>query len=128
MTVASRSPLPRRAVLAGGLGVIGVGLAALPYGEWSKLLRPHYPPTPYDDLLSQMADRENAARLGAAVLADEKGFDARGTAQQLRTRLRNRLLADELSAELRAGRVKEVRGWILPESLAEICALAAKAS
>ena len=30
----------------------------------------HYPPTPYDDLLAQLVDREQAARLGAAVRAD----------------------------------------------------------
>jgi hypothetical protein len=128
MTAAPNTSIPRRTLLAGGLAVLGLGAAALLAFKVPALLGPHYAPTPFDDLLSQLPDRENATRLGQAVLARQKNFDARNTASLLRARLKNRPLGDVLSAELQQGRVVEVRGWILPETMTTLCALAAKAA
>jgi hypothetical protein len=37
-------------------------------------------------------------------------------------------LAGVVSADLAQGRMDEVRGWLLPQTLTQLCALAAKAS
>jgi hypothetical protein len=128
MTVASNTSIPRRTLLAGGLAVLGLGAAALLAFKAPALFGPRYAPTPFDDLLSQLPDRENAIRLGQVVLTRQKNFDPRNIASLLRARLKNRPLGDVLSAELQQGRVVEVRGWILPETLTTLCALAAKAA
>ena len=55
----------RRALLA-GLAAAGGALAAGLY-RFTDLLVKHYPPTAHDDLLEQLGDRDQAARLGAAT-------------------------------------------------------------
>ncbi|HEY5046678.1 MAG TPA: hypothetical protein VII49_01490 [Rhizomicrobium sp.] len=127
MTIDSKKSGPRRAFLAGGLALLGLGVAGGLFHEWPIIFGLHYPPTPYDDLLSRLPDRESAIRLGAAVLSAERSFDAHDTAVQLRARLKSEPLAEVLEAELRSGFLVEVHGWVLPNSLVKLCALAAKA-
>ena len=110
----------RRALLA-GLAAAGAVVAAGLY-RFTDMFGKHYPSTPYDDLLTQLADREQAAKLGAAV---------RGTpdAQALAVRLRAGMLGDlaaAAEADIAAGRLMEVEGWLLPQSVALLAALAAK--
>jgi hypothetical protein len=125
MTVASDTPLSRRTLVAGGITVIGLGAAALLAWQAPALMSPRYAPTPYDDLLSRLPDRDNARRLGKAVLS--QSFDARATAARLRTRMGSDSLGDAMTADLKQGRLTEVHGWVLPETLTSLCALAAKA-
>jgi hypothetical protein len=125
MTVASDTPLSRRTLIAGGLAVIGLGAAALLAWRAPALLSPRYAPTPYDDLLSRLPDRDNAKRLGKAAISHS--FDARATAAQLRARMGSNSLGDAMTADLAQGRLAEVHGWVLPETLTSLCALAAKA-
>jgi hypothetical protein len=109
----------RRAVIVGGLaGAVAAGL-----GAWKlRLFRKHYAPTPYDDLLNQIVDREPAAKLGA-VLGGRS--DAASLAARLRARPRLTVAA---RADIGAGRLVEADGWQLPESLALYAMLAAKFS
>ena len=57
----------RRNVLIGAGGAVVVAGAVF---EGRHLLRKHYKPTPYDDLLALLDDRDAAARTGKAVLAE----------------------------------------------------------
>lgn len=114
----------RRAVVAAGgiaaaLGVTALGLT-LP--QW---LGRRYAPTPYDDLLATLVDREQAARLGAVARATLPTFSPRAAARELRQRFEQRNLAKVLDADIREGRVAEIGGWLLPDSLAQLCTLAA---
>ncbi len=128
MSATSPALTSRRRLLAVALAGLGVSAAALIAYEARLLVGQRYAATPFDDLISQLPERENAARLGTAVLAQEKSFDARSAALQLRARIKNSPLADVLATDLRSGHLTEVRGWILPETLAALCALSAKAA
>jgi hypothetical protein len=113
--------MKRRGFIAGIAGA-GVALVAGVY-RFTDLFVKHYPPTPYDDLLGKLTDREQAARLGA-----EAGpFNLQGRAVQLRASLRNRSLTAAANADITAGRMAEVDGWVLPQTVAWLSALAAKA-
>ena len=58
----------KRRTLIGGVAAAGAAIAAGLY-RFTDLFVKHYPPTPYDDLLSVLVDREEAARFGALVRA-----------------------------------------------------------
>ncbi|HEX4273434.1 MAG TPA: hypothetical protein VHZ32_18730 [Rhizomicrobium sp.] len=111
----------RRDIIA-GIAAAGIALAAGVY-HFTGLFVKHYPPTPYDDLLSKLTDREQAAKLGAKVTA----FDLQRRVAQLRASLQNRSLTTAANADIAAGRMAEVEGWILPLTLVSLSALAAKA-
>lgn len=113
--------MKRRSIIAGAVAA-GAAAAAGLY-RFTDLLVKHYRPTPYDDLLGQLTDRDQAARLGANVSG---AFDAQSQAARLRSVLRGRSLADAANADLAAGRVAEVQGWILPQTVASLSALAAR--
>ena len=49
---------------------------------------------------------------------------ARAAARELRQRFERRNLAEVLDADIREGRIAEVGGWLLPDSLAQLCTLA----
>ena len=128
MTRDWKSEISRRPVLTGILGVAGVAvLGALAY-EAPGLLRRRYKPSPFDDLLAQLPDRDNASRVGAAVAAERPLFDADRTAKELRAKLAAISLSQAIEADLSQNRTVEVGGWILPETLANLSALAARAS
>jgi hypothetical protein len=91
--------------------------------RFTDLFVKHYPPTPYDDLLGQLTDREQAAKLGAKAPLTS---DAQSQATRLRAALQGRDLPTAANADIAAGRLVEVDGWLVPQTLAELCALAAK--
>lgn len=125
MTVASGPAVPRRRILAGGLAACGLGAAALAAYMFPGLRGQRYAPSPFDDLLAQLPDRDNAAKMGAAILSQQRHFDAHAAARVLRDRLSRKTFGQIVSDELAAGRTLEFRGWIVPESLGTLCALAA---
>ena len=128
MTGEWKSAISRRLVLSGILGALGlVALGGIAF-EASELSRQRYKPSPFDDLLAKLPDRDSASRLGAAVIAETPGFSATRAARKLQTELAAASLADVLSADLAQNRMVEVRGWTLPATLADLCALAAKAT
>jgi hypothetical protein len=109
-------------IVAGGaaaLVVAGVG------GRF--LLRKRHAPSPYDDLLILLEDRDAAAQIGETVLAEVDDFDPKAASDDLRARIGKRPLASILAEDAAKGRVVEAAGWVLPETLGLLCALAAKA-
>jgi len=112
----------RRRSLIAGVAAAGAAVAAGLY-RFTDLFVKHYPPTPYDDVLSMLLDREEAARFGALVRA----APAPGAlATKLRAILKPRGLAAAVEADVAAGRLAEVDGWVVPESVALLSALATK--
>lgn len=115
----------RRNLLMGAAGTVvvaGVGFEA------SRVLRKRYAPSPYDDLLAKLDDRDGSAQIGEAVLAEVETFDAKTVAAALRAKLQQASLADIATADAAAERLLEAHGWVLPQSLGLLCALAAKAA
>ena len=118
--------IPRRPLLialgaAVGLGVLGGGLY-----EADLLGHRVHHSGGYGDLLSILSDRDAANRLGAAMLDEEGAFESARVAHELRKHIARRPLAAVLADDLAQEQVVEVQGWILPESLALLCALSAK--
>jgi hypothetical protein len=113
----------RRTTLAIGAG--GLVAAVGGYEGW-RLLRKRYPPTPYDDLLSQLSDREAARELGRAFLSQHGKFTLPHAASALRARIGTKPLPAVLASEIAAGELIEAGHWLVPETLAGLCALAAK--
>jgi hypothetical protein len=128
MTQDWKSAISRRPVLSGILAALGIAIVGGVAYEAPQLSRRRYKPSPFDDLLAKLPDRDNAGRIGAAVVAETSAFNAESTARVLRARLAATPLADAMSADFIQNRMIEVRGWILPETLADLCALAAKAA
>jgi hypothetical protein len=114
--------MKRRIVIGGVLGLAAAGGAAWKFHLFAK----HYAPTPYDDLLNQIVDREPAAKLGAVVLRDHPELDAPSLAKQLRAA--PRALAGQAPRDATDDKLMEVAGWVLPQSVALYAALAAKAA
>ena len=112
----------KRRTLIGGVVAAGAAVAAGIY-RFTDLFVKHYPPTPYDDLLGQLTDREQAAKLGAKAPLTS---DAQSQAARLRASLQGRDLADAANADIAAGRMMEVDGWLLPQTLVWLSALVAK--
>ncbi len=121
---AMKAYLTRRNVLIGG-GVVAAGGLAVG-GRY--LLRKRHAPSPYDDLLALLDDRDADAQIGETVLAELDDFDPKLVADDVRTRVEGRPLAQVVTEDAVEGRVVEAGGWIMPETLALLCALAAKAA
>jgi hypothetical protein len=105
-----------------GLVAAGAAVAAGLY-RFTDLFVKHYPPTAYDDVLAMLADRQQAARIGAFV--PDAGAP-KILAARLRALFKPDGLAGAVKADLAADRLVEVDGWLLPQSVALLSALAAK--
>ncbi|MBU6299018.1 MAG: hypothetical protein KGJ79_07075 [Alphaproteobacteria bacterium] len=114
----------RRRIMFGAGGVVVLAGAAY---EGRRLLRKRYAPSPYDDLLALLDDRDADAQIGEAVLAGIDDFDAKAVSEKVRARLAHQPLARVAVADATEGRVLEADGWVIPETLALLCALTAKA-
>lgn len=114
--------LSRRNVLIGAGGVAVVAGAVVMAG------RVLHKPTPYDDLLALLEDRDADAKLGEAVLAEKGDIDVPSVALDLRQKLKHGSLAELATKDAADGRLVEGKGWVLPETLALLCALAANAA
>jgi len=114
----------RRAVAIGGSIAVAIGLAAIGI-EAPRLLERAYRKTPYDDLLGLLTDRSTAARLGRDARAGIAGLDPKNVARDLRERLTQQSLGQVIDADIAQHRLAEVKGWVLPQSLANLSALAA---
>ena len=102
---------------------VAVVAAASGAAAWRfHLFGPYYPPTPYDDLLHQITDREPARVFGQAALKIMPGKNAASLASALRGQAGLAALA---TSDPGKGRVTEVSGWVVPESVARYAALAA---
>lgn len=113
---------PSRRGLIAGVAAAGAAVAAGLY-RFTDLFVKHYPPTPYDDVLTALVDREQAARFGALASGT---LDANGLAARLRPMLKSGELAEAAKADIAADRLVEVGGWVVPQTVALLSALAAK--
>lgn len=123
MSDANKSWIARRPFLAGLLGVGGIAVIAGGGVIASGVLDSRYRATPYDDLLGLLADRQASARLGRAAIARMHRFNVREAAAGLRKRLKTSDWNDVVQADATANRTVEADGWVLPQALAELCAL-----
>jgi hypothetical protein len=105
---------------------MGVAIAGAAGYEGWRYFAKRYPPTPYDDLLSQLSDREAAKQIGRAFLATNSGLTPANAAAALRKRIGTRAIATVVQDEIAAGDIVEAAHWLLPQTLVGLCALAAK--
>jgi hypothetical protein len=115
----------RRSVLLGTAGAGVLAAAALGY-EAVRLLVPRHLPSPFDDLLALLPDRDAASEVGFAYLAEHPRFEATAIARSLRMEIASRPLASVLQGEIAQARLAEAGHWLMPETLALLSALAAK--
>ena len=113
--------MKRRSVIA-GVAAAGAVVAAGLY-RFTDVFVTHYAPTPYDDLLVQLVDRREASRLGAKVAG---AADSPSLAARLRNNLKPGSLGTTAEADVAAGRTLEVDGWVLPQTIVLLSALAAR--
>lgn len=114
----------RNALIGAAIAVVLAGGAI----ETTRLLAKRHAPSPYDDLLAKLDDRDADAQIGEAVLADLGPFDANAAAAGLRPKLAQTGLLTAVQQDAAGGRLLEAQGWVLPETLGLLCALAAKAA
>ncbi len=108
------SKILRRDFVMGLGGAVAVGLAA-----WSYFGPTGYPKTPFDDLLNQIIDRAPAITLGKAMPK------ASSTTLSEKLRQPGFALRKRSREDAAAGRVTEIKGWVVPETLALYAQLAA---
>ncbi|HXM00264.1 MAG TPA: hypothetical protein VN932_10070 [Rhizomicrobium sp.] len=120
-----KAEIARRPVLATLLGLFGLSLVGGTAYEAAHIIGRRYAPTAFDDLLSQLPDRDAAEKLGAVVLSNSPAFDVRKVARDLRAQIGTRTLSDVLGADAAQGRLAEVNGWLMPQTLVQLCGLAA---
>ncbi len=113
--------MTRRGLLLGGSALV---LAAAGGAAWQwNLFGKHYPPTPYDDVLGRLRDRDWAQKFGAQALTPN--FRADAAAARLRQLLGNGDLESAALRDTQEGRVVEAAKWLVPESVAQMAMLAA---
>jgi hypothetical protein len=112
----------RRRDVAAAVVVAGAAATAGLY-RFTDLFVKHYAPTPYDDLLMRLTDREEAAKLGTQL---KGSFDVAAQSARLRDTFRRQDLAAAANADIAAGRLVEVEGWVLPETVVLLSALASR--
>jgi hypothetical protein len=113
----------RRRTLVAGLAALAAAVAG--GTAWKlRLFRKHYPPTPYDDVLARLDDREWAAKFGGTAQGALPRFTPAGAAAELRGLLRSGSLERAALADAQAGRLLEAGGWLVPRSVALMAALA----
>ncbi len=123
-----KDSVARRPLLAALGALAGIGIVGGTVYEVSERWGGGAPRGPYGDLLAGLGDQNNAAIVGRAVLADASSFQARIVAESLRQMIGRKPLADVLVQDAVQGRIVETQGWVLPQTLTQLCALAGKAS
>jgi len=107
------------------IGGLAAALLAAGGAVWTlHPFRKTYAPTPYDDLLAQLMDRQAAAKLGAAVAKSRPGLTPASLAAQLRRP--GQTLKARAGRDAAENRLIEAGGWVLPESVGLYAALAAQ--
>ena len=112
--------LSRRSLTIGGIAVAATAAVAGAVYELPRLFR-NRARGEYADLANLLDDTDQAAIVGRALPAT----DIHEQAAAVRTRLQGRALSDVLSEEAARGALVEAGGWVLPETLGTLCAMAA---
>jgi hypothetical protein len=126
--------IARRPVLASLAGLLGIAAAGGLVYEGAYVFGRRYPHTKFDDLLDQLPDRESAAKLGRAVIAQIHSHTdvpipamaPRAIAADLRTGAGQGSIPRAMAAEIAQGRLVAIQGWVLPLSLVQVSVLAAE--
>jgi hypothetical protein len=133
MSQAVKTGIARRPLLASIGAVLGLGAAGAFVYEAPRLFGRRYPRTKFDDLLDQVPDRESAARLGRAAMAQLGAHNGTGPhpgakkmAQGLRNGPGKGSLARATEVDVKDGRVMELQGWVLPLSVVFVSMIAAE--
>lgn len=105
-------------------GIAAIAAAAVALRGLPRLLHHHYRRTSFDDLLSKLADRDSSVKFGRVLAGVPDSTEALATL--LRERLSHGELRSVVTQELLQGHIFVAGGWVVPESLALICALAAR--
>lgn len=113
----------RRFIVGGAAGVSASIIAGVFAPRW---FAKRYPPTPCDDLLSLLDDREAAKKIGQQFLKDYPNFTAAKAARALRQHIGRRTPEAVLESEIANGQLTEASHWVMPQTLVGLCALAAK--
>ncbi len=114
----------RRTLLLGGSAAV---LAAAGGAAWqANLFGKHYAPTPYDDVLGRLRDRDAMQAFGALALKSAPDFTPDAAAARLRILLASDSLETSALRDAAEGRVVEAANWLAPESMALMAMLAAK--
>ena len=124
----------RRAVAIGGSIAAALGIAALGITV-PRLFRHHYRESAYDDLFAQLVDRDAAVLVGRKAIEEHnqipvvidhpRPLDADEIAKTLRQRMDRRTLAEVTNSDLAESKLAEIAGWVLPQTVALLCVLAA---
>jgi hypothetical protein len=116
--------LSRRAVTIGGIAGAAAAAVSGAIYEVPRLLR-HRARGEYADLVNRLDDPEKAAIVGRAM--PEHAVLTKEELSELKTALAAAPLSDVALAEARDDRLREADGWVLPATVATLCALAAQA-
>ncbi|HEX4534224.1 MAG TPA: hypothetical protein VH000_08325 [Rhizomicrobium sp.] len=112
---------PLLCALGAAIGLVAVGGVA-----FEAVHRPAaHVGGPYGDLLSALPDLPAASVLGKAMLAAAPGIPL-PNASALRKELTGASLTAILASDLLGAKLADAAGWVVPETLAELCVLAAK--
>lgn len=117
--------MSRRPLLAALGSIVGIGLVGGVIYEGGHRLFRNGDKGPYGDLLAGLEDRDEAARVGRAVLGEMPEFRAASVAGRLRSAMDGQPLQAVLMQDVSTGQVKEVENWVLPNTLVMLCGLAA---
>jgi hypothetical protein len=115
--------LSRRGVTIGAIAAGGAAIIAGTVYEAPKLFkrRPH---GEYAELVSKLGDPEKAAIVGRVM--QDRGAPSKEELSELKTALAKTSLADVAIADAKRDQLAEANGWVLPATLATLCALAAQ--
>jgi hypothetical protein len=109
------------------IGVVAaIAAAGVAVRELPLLRVHHYRRSRYDDLLAKLVNRDASTRFGKALVVSGAPPKSGAIATLLRARLKHADLRSVAREELAEGKLLPAGGWIVPESLALICALAAR--
>lgn len=113
--------LSRRSVTLGGIAVAAAAAVGGAIYEAPRLFK-HRASGEYADLVNRLDDTEAAAAVGRSVAAD----NLHEIASDIRAQLKKHPLSGLLAQDAADGKLAEAGGWVLPATLALLCAMAAQ--
>jgi hypothetical protein len=124
MNTAGQRGVRRRPLMIGLLGLLGLGAVTGLALEVPRILSVR-PNGPYEELLSGFHDLDAPIVVGHAALTRMPRFEPGEAASRLRKRMGRKSLSQAMRDDADENHMTEVVGWVLPEALVTICALAA---
>jgi hypothetical protein len=124
MNTAKQRGVKRRPFMIGLLGLLGLGAVTGLALEVPRILSVR-PDGPYEELLAAFHDLNAPIVVGNASLTRMPRFEPGEAASRLRKRMGRKPLSQTMRDDASENRMTEVAGWVLPEALVTVCALAA---